>query len=154
MHRTYKTRDETMDADPMSSLNPAAKRVVTFGTFDVFHIGHINLLTRARALADELRVGISSANFNIRKKGRSPFYTEDACMTILNSLDCVDGIFLEEAMEKKRDYLNEHKADILVMGDDWEGKFDEFEDIVEVVYLPRTEGISTTSIIQMIRDPD
>ena len=138
---------------PENTPSPS-KRVVTFGTFDVFHIGHVNLLTRARALGGTLIVGVSSDAFNAVKKGRKPFYTEDARMTILGSLDCVDEIFLEESMEQKRDYLIQHKADVLVMGDDWDGKFDEFGDIVEVVYLPRTQGVSTTSIIQMIRDPD
>ena len=90
------------------------RRVITFGTFDVLHIGHIRILKRARAEGDALIVGLSS--------------------------------------EKKRDYIIQHKADVLVMGDDWYGKFDEFKDICDVVYLPRTPSISTTEIIEIIKE--
>jgi glycerol-3-phosphate cytidylyltransferase len=128
------------------------KTVVTFGTFDLFHIGHVNILTRAAALGDRLIVGISSDELNEAKKGRRPIYTFEARAHILNALDCVDGVFVEHSLEKKRDYLIEHKADVLVMGDDWAGKFDEFRDICEVVYLPRTKDISTTELIHMIKD--
>ena len=72
-------------------------------------------------------------------------------MEIVANLRCVDHVFLEESMEKKRDYIAQNKADILVMGDDWAGRFDEFKDICEVIYLPRTQGISTTETIERIR---
>lgn len=129
-------------------------RVITFGTFDVFHIGHVNILTRAHDLGDHLTVGISTDALNFSKKGRYPIYREEHRLQIVSSLDCVDEVFLEHSLDLKREYLLEHRSDVLVMGDDWRGRFDEFSDIVEVVYLPRTKDVSTTDIIQAIRDAE
>jgi len=129
-------------------------RVITFGTFDVFHIGHVNILTRAHDLGDHLTVGISTDALNFSKKGRYPIYREEHRLEIVRSLDCVDDVFFEHSLDLKREYLVEHKSDVLVMGDDWRGRFDEFSDIVEVVYLPRTKDVSTTDIIQAIRDAE
>lgn len=126
-------------------------RVITFGTFDVFHIGHVNILTRAHDLGDHLTVGISTDAMNFDKKGRYPIYRQEHRAEIVGSMACVDEVFFEHALALKREYLIEHKADVLVMGNDWEGRFDEFKDICEVVYLPRTDDISTTDIIQDIR---
>lgn len=126
-------------------------RVITFGTYDVFHIGHLNLLKRARAFGDELYVGVSSDQMNFKKKSKTPIYPQQERMAIVANLRCVDHVFLEESMEQKRDYIAQNKADILVMGDDWAGRFDEFNDICEVIYLPRTQGISTTETIEKIR---
>jgi glycerol-3-phosphate cytidylyltransferase len=127
------------------------KVVVTFGTFDVFHIGHVNILERAKELGTKLIVGVSTDELNFSKKSRYPIYNEKSRVQILSALHCVDEVFLEESLEMKRDYLLAMKADVLVMGDDWKGKFDEFSDICEVVYLPRTKDISTTEIIKMVR---
>ena len=127
------------------------KKVLTFGTFDLFHYGHLRILERASKLADELIVGVSSDALNFSKKGRYPLYTEDERMHIVSSLGFVHGVFLEESLELKREYLLEHNASILVMGHDWEGRFDEFKDICEVVYLPRTPSISTTDLIKRIK---
>ncbi|MDN4477891.1 adenylyltransferase/cytidyltransferase family protein [Demequina sp. SYSU T00039] len=129
-------------------------RVITFGTFDVFHIGHVNMLTRAHELGDHLTVGVSTDDLNFSKKGRYPIYREEHRIGIVSRLSCVDDVFLEHSLELKRDYLIEHRADILVMGDDWAGKFDEFRDVCEVIYLPRTRDISTTEIIANIRALD
>ena len=126
-------------------------RVITFGTFDVFHVGHVNILTRAHDLGDHLTVGISTDELNFAKKGRYPVYRQEHRAQIVSSLDCVDEVFYEHSLELKRQYLIEHRADILVMGNDWEGRFDEFSDIVEVRYLPRTDDISTTDIIHEIK---
>ena len=126
-------------------------RVITFGTYDVFHVGHLNLIKRARVLGDELFVGVSSDRMNFEKKGRNPIYPERERMEIIASLRDVDQVFLEESLALKRRYLTDYKADILVMGDDWAGKFDEFRDVCKVIYLPRTVGISTTDTIQKIR---
>lgn len=128
-----------------------SKRIVTFGTFDVFHVGHLRLLERARALGDILIVGVSTDALNHRKKGRTAVFSQQERVDILRSLRCVDAVFLEESLELKRHYLLEHRADVLAMGDDWAGKFDEFRDICEVVYLPRTPAISTTAVIEKIR---
>ncbi len=130
------------------------KRVITFGTFDVLHVGHVNILERARALGDHLAVGVSSDALNVKKKGRAPVYSQRDRLKIIESLRFVDEVFVEESLERKRDYILDHEADILVMGNDWEGRFDEFQDICEVVYLPRTPSISTTEVIEVVRRGD
>ncbi|MGG5127877.1 adenylyltransferase/cytidyltransferase family protein [Escherichia coli] len=127
------------------------KTVITFGTFDVFHVGHLRLLQRARTLGEQLLVGVSSDALNIAKKGRAPVYPQDDRMAIIAGLACVDGVFLEESLEQKAEYLRGYSADILVMGDDWAGKFDDFSCVCEVVYFPRTPSVSTTGIIEVIR---
>ena len=126
-------------------------RVITFGTFDVFHIGHLRILERARGFGDYLLVGVSTDAMSFGKKQRYPVSTEQERCEIIRSLRCVDEVFLEESLEQKRHYLREHRADILVMGDDWAGKFDEFNDICRVEYLPRTPSISTTVVIEKIK---
>ena len=126
------------------------RTVLTFGTFDVFHVGHLNVIERAAELGDRLVVGVSSDALNERKKGRAPVFPEVERMAIVRALAVVDEVFLEESLEGKRDYLTRHGADVLVMGDDWAGKFDEFGDVCEVVYLPRTPAISTTAVIERI----
>lgn len=126
-------------------------QVVTFGTFDVFHLGHLSLLRRAKALGDTLIVGVSSDVLNRKKKGRSAIFSENERIQIVRELRCVDEVFLEESLEQKREYLLKYNANILAMGDDWAGKFDEFQDICEVIYLPRTPAISTTAVIEKIR---
>ena len=99
-------------------------------------------------------VGVSSDALNFSKKSRYPVYREMDRVKIVNALHCVDEVFVEESLELKRRYLEQFKADILVMGDDWAGKFDEFSDICEVVYLPRTKDISTTDIITTVKNLD
>ena len=126
------------------------KTVVTFGTFDVFHVGHINLLQRASALGDTLIVGVSTDELNFSKKNRYPIYKQEDRLKIINSLRYVNFCFFEESLEKKAEYLQYYGADVLVMGDDWKGKFDQYNEICEVVYLPRTPSISTTEIIEVI----
>jgi glycerol-3-phosphate cytidylyltransferase len=128
----------------------SARTVITFGTFDVFHVGHIRVLQRAAALGDRLVVGVSADALNIAKKGRAPVYSQDERMEIVASLRVVDEVFVEESLELKRDYIVERRADVLVMGDDWAGKFDWVSDVCEVVYLPRTPSVSTTGIIEHI----
>jgi glycerol-3-phosphate cytidylyltransferase len=128
----------------------SSRTVITFGTFDVFHVGHIRVLQRAAALGDRLVVGVSADALNMAKKGRAPVYTQDERMEIVASLRVVDEVFVEESLELKRDYILEHGADVLVMGDDWAGKFDWVSDVCEVVYLPRTPSVSTTGIIEHI----
>ncbi|MBC3765899.1 adenylyltransferase/cytidyltransferase family protein [Neptunicella marina] len=128
------------------------KRVITFGTFDVFHIGHIRILQRARQMGDLLTVGVSSDELNLSKKGRAPVYPLSSRLEIIRSLRFVDNVFVEESLEKKREYILQQKADILVMGNDWQGRFDFLSDCCEVVYLPRTPSISTTEIIEVIKE--
>lgn len=126
-------------------------RVITFGSFDIFHYGHLRLLQRARGLGDQLVVGVSSDRLNLDKKGRYPVYIEAHRIAILAGLSCVDEVFVEESLELKREYIITHRANVLVMGADWEGRFDEYNDICEVRYLPRTPSISTTTTIESIR---
>jgi len=126
------------------------RTVLTFGTFDVFHVGHLRVIERAAALGDRLVVGVSADALNLAKKDRLPVFSESERLAIIAALKPVDAVFLEESLELKRSYLIEHRADVLVMGDDWAGKFDEFSDVCEVVYLPRTPAISTTALIEKI----
>lgn len=127
------------------------KTVITFGTFDVLHIGHLSILERASKLGDRLLVGVSTDELNVLKKGRAPIYPQEQRLALVGALRCVDATFLEYSLEQKADYIRQHAADVLVMGDDWRGKFDVFSDICEVVYLTRTPAISTTATIEMIR---
>jgi glycerol-3-phosphate cytidylyltransferase len=126
------------------------RTVITFGTFDVLHVGHIRVLNRARALGDRLVVGVSADQLNVSKKGRAPVFSQDERLEIIGSLRVVDEVFVEESLELKRDYVMEHGAAVLAMGNDWEGKFDHLTDICEVVYFPRTPSVSTTALIEHI----
>ena len=126
------------------------RTVITFGTFDVFHVGHVRVLQRAAELGDRLVVGVSADALNVAKKGRAPVFTQDERLEIVAALKVVDAVFVEESLEQKKDYILEHGADVLVMGDDWEGKFDWVSDVCEVVYLPRTPSVSTTGLIEHI----
>ena len=126
-------------------------RVLTFGTFDVFHLGHLKILDRAKSFGTELFVGVSSDNLNLLKKKRLPVYPQEDRLAIVGALKCVQNVFLEESLEQKRNYLLNYSANCLVMGDDWSGKFDEFKDICDVFYLPRTIGVSTTNVIAKIK---
>jgi glycerol-3-phosphate cytidylyltransferase len=126
------------------------RTVITFGTFDVLHVGHIRVLQRAAELGDRLVVGVSADALNIAKKGRAPVFSQAERIEIVGSLKVVDEVFVEESLEKKRDYIVEHGAHVLVMGDDWAGKFDWVSDVCEVVYLPRTPSVSTTGLIEHI----
>ncbi|MFT4693936.1 MAG: glycerol-3-phosphate cytidylyltransferase [Francisella sp.] len=127
------------------------KRVITFGTFDLFHIGHINILERCATLGSTLIVGVSSDDLNFQKKGRNPLYSEQDRMKIVKSLKFVDEIFIEHSLEKKLEYIDFYKADILAMGDDWKGKFDYLSNFCKVIYFPRTPSISTTEIIEIAK---
>ncbi len=127
------------------------KRVITFGTFDVFHIGHINILERARKQGDYLVVGVSSDQLNFSKKQRYPVYPQSQRVKILESLKFVDEVFIEESLDLKAEYIKEYEADVLVMGDDWAGRFNDMQEHCGVVYLPRTPSISTSEIIEVVK---
>jgi len=130
------------------------KKIITFGTFDVFHIGHVSILERAKSYGDYLIVGVSSDDLNFSKKGRKPIYSEKDRKKIINSLTCVDEVFTETSLELKKQYINDFNADILIMGDDWKGKFDNHKDQCEVIYLPRTPSISTKEIIEVVKSTE
>ena len=132
-------------------------RIITFGTFDLLHIGHINILERSKNFnnnseKNELIVGISSDDFSYKKKSKYPVYNQEQRKKILESLKFIDKVFIEESFEKKREYILENKADVFIMGDDWKDKFNDFKDICEVFYLPRTPSISTTEIVEIIKN--
>lgn len=121
------------------------KKVITYGTFDLFHVGHLNMLKRAKALGDYLVVGVSSDDFNAIK-GKKAYHSVEDRMAILEALSFVDEVIVEESWDQKVTDIKERDIDVLVMGDDWKGQFDYLKEWCEVVYLSRTHGISTTKI--------
>ena len=121
------------------------KKVITYGTFDTLHYGHILLLKRARALGDHLTVALSSDSFNTLKEKTSHFDFE-ARKALLEAITYVDEIIPEHDWDQKRGDVTTHKIDIFTMGDDWAGKFDFLSDLCEVVYMTRTPSISSTEI--------
>jgi glycerol-3-phosphate cytidylyltransferase len=123
------------------------KKVITYGTYDLLHVGHINLLRRARELGDYLIVVVSSDEFNAIK-GKKAYYSFEDRKKILEAIRYVDEVLPEYTWEQKIDDVVNNNVDVFVMGEDWTGKFDFLKEYCEVVYLPRTEGISTTKIKQ------
>ncbi|MBP5178382.1 MAG: glycerol-3-phosphate cytidylyltransferase [Lachnospiraceae bacterium] len=123
------------------------RKVITYGTYDLLHVGHINLLRRARELGDYLIVVVSSDEFNAIK-GKKAYYSFEDRKKILEAIRYVDEVLPEYTWEQKIDDVKNNNVDVFVMGDDWTGKFDFLKEYCEVVYLPRTEGISTTKIKQ------
>lgn len=121
------------------------KKVITYGTFDMLHVGHINLLKRAKDLGDYLIVGLSSDAFN-EGKGKKTYYTYEDRKHILEAIKYVDEVIEESDWSQKPFDIQNHQVDVFTMGDDWKGKFDTLSEYCEVIYLPRTEGISTTKI--------
>ena len=121
------------------------KTVITYGTFDLFHVGHIRLLKRLKDMGGKLIVGISSDEFN-STKGKQSFYSYEERAEIVLSCKYVDQVFPEDDWDQKRGDILKYNASIFAMGNDWQGKFDDLAKVCEVVYLPRTEYISTTSI--------
>lgn len=122
------------------------KKVITYGTFDLLHYGHVNLLQRAKALGDYLIVAISTDEFNWNMKGKKCYFTYEERKRLVEAIRYVDLVIPEESWEQKVTDVDEYKVDTFVIGDDWEGKFDFLKEKCEVVYLPRTPEISTTQI--------
>ena len=123
------------------------KSIITYGTFDILHAGHINLLRRAKEYGDYLIAALSSDEFN-ELKGKKAYYTFEQRKMILEAVRYVDLVIPEHYWEQKIEDVKKYDIDVFVMGDDWKGKFDFLKDYCEVVYLPRTVGISTTKIKQ------
>ncbi|MCM3567390.1 glycerol-3-phosphate cytidylyltransferase [Neobacillus mesonae] len=121
------------------------KKVLTYGTFDLLHFGHINLLRRAKELGDYLIVGLSTDEFN-KGKNKQAYHSFENRKMILESIRYVDEVIPENTWDQKIQDVIDHNVDIFVMGDDWKGKFDFLKEYCEVVYLPRTIGISTSKI--------
>ena len=123
------------------------KRVITYGTFDLLHYGHINLLERAKGLGDYLIVALSTDEFNSIEKNKKTYFTFEQRKKLLEALRCVDLVISEENWEQKKTDVHLYQVDTFVIGDDWEGEFDFLEDEgVEVVYLSRTPEISSSKI--------
>lgn len=129
------------------------KRIVTYGTFDLFHIGHLRILERARDMGDQLFVGVSSDEFNAIK-GKNSFFSYNNRAAIISSLRCVDHVFPEYSWDQKPSDFQKYKANVFVMGSDWTGKFDELSNLIQVHYLPRTEGISSSDIKKQLQKID
>ncbi|MBB5179258.1 glycerol-3-phosphate cytidylyltransferase [Planomicrobium koreense] len=121
------------------------KKVITYGTFDLIHHGHINILKRAKDLGDYLVVGLSSDEFNALK-GKAAYHSFEERKMILEAIKYVDEVIPEHNWGQKVSDIKSNNIDLFVMGSDWEGKFDELKEHCDVVYLPRTEGISTSKI--------
>lgn len=123
------------------------KRVITYGTFDLLHYGHINLLKRAKELGDYLIVALSTDEFNEEEKNKKSYFTYDQRKSLLDAIRYVDLVIPEESWNQKRTDIHKYEIDTFVIGNDWEGKFDFLkEEGAEVVYLSRTPQISTTKI--------
>ncbi|WP_026280239.1 glycerol-3-phosphate cytidylyltransferase [Thioalkalivibrio sp. ALE31] len=126
------------------------KTVITYGTFDMFHIGHLNLLRRLKAMGDRVIVAVSTDEFN-QRKGKKTLIPYDQRAAIVGAIDCVDLVIPEESWEQKLRDVKEHDVDVFAIGNDWQGKFDFLEDLCEVVYLPRTKDISTTDLKRSLK---
>ena len=131
------------------------KRVITYGTFDLLHYGHINLLKRAKALGDYLIVAVSTDEFTRLKKDKKCYFSYEQRKGLLESVRFVDLVIPEENWDQKINDIKEYHIDTFVIGDDWKGKFDYLKDEgVEVIYLPRTPEISTTQIKEDLNHPE
>ena len=129
------------------------KKVITYGTFDLLHYGHINLLRRAKELGDFLIVALSTDEFNWNEKQKKSYFSYEQRRLLLEAIRYVDEIIPEENWEQKRTDIKKYGIDILVMGDDWTGAFDFVKkEGAEVVYLPRTPEISTTQIKEDLKN--
>lgn len=122
------------------------KRIITYGTFDLLHYGHINLLRRAKQYGDYLIVALSTDVFNEKEKGKSCYFSFEKRKGLLEAIRYVDLVIPEESWEQKLSDIKTYHIDTFVMGDDWKGKFDFLSPDCEVIYLPRTPEISTTRI--------
>ena len=121
------------------------KKVITYGTFDLLHIGHINLLKRARALGDYVIVALSTDEFNA-VKGKESYQTYEYRKAMLEAIKYVDEVIPERDWEQKTSDVITNQIEVFVMGNDWEGKFDFLKEHCQVLYLDRTKGISTTQL--------
>ncbi len=128
----------------------AEKRIITYGTFDLFHVGHLRLLKRAKELGNFLIVGISTDEFN-KIKGKKTIIPFDHRAEIVESIKYVDMVIPEKSWEQKIDDIKKYNIDTFVIGDDWKGKFDYLKDYCEVVYLPRTHGISSSELKSLLK---
>lgn len=130
------------------------RKVITYGTFDLLHYGHINLLQRAKELGDYLIVALSTDKFNWDEKHKKCYFTYEQRKKLVEAIRYVDLVIPEENWAQKVSDVQEFRVDTFVMGDDWKGKFDFLKEYCEVVYLPRTPEVSTTQIKQDLKQPN
>jgi len=128
-----------------------AKRIITYGTFDLFHIGHLKLLQRAKELGDYLIVGVSTDKFNA-KKGKKSIIPFEQRKEIVENIKCVDLVIPENSWEQKIEDIKKYNVDTFVIGDDWKGRFDFLKEYCEVIYLDRTQGISSTQLRDFLKN--
>ena len=128
------------------------KKVITYGTFDLLHYGHINLLRRARALGDHLTVALSTDRFNMEEKHKTSYFNYEQRKQLLEAIRYVDEVIPEDNWDQKITDIQKYGIDTFVIGDDWEGKFDFLKPYCNVVYLTRTPEISTTQIKEELRE--
>lgn len=129
------------------------KTVITYGTFDLFHVGHLNILKRLKEKGDRLIVAVSTDEFNA-VKGKKPIVPFEQRIEIVRAIKYVDMAIPEDNWEQKRTDVDKYDVDVFGIGEDWKGKFDDLEDKVEVFYLPRTDGISTTELKRVLSNFD
>lgn len=127
------------------------KKIITYGTFDMFHPGHLRLIQRAKELGDHLTVAISSDEFN-DLKGKKSYYSFEERASIVEAIKYVDEVIKEDSWEQKINDIKNKNIDVFVIGDDWKGHFDFLKEYCEVVYLARTEGVSTTKIKKDLKE--
>lgn len=127
------------------------KKIITYGTFDMFHPGHLRLIQRAKQLGDHLTVAISSDEFN-DLKGKKSYYSFEERASIVEAIKYVDEVIKEDSWEQKINDIKNKNIDVFVIGDDWKGHFDFLKEYCEVVYLARTEGVSTTKIKKDLKE--
>lgn len=126
------------------------KNVITYGTFDLFHIGHVNLLNRLKQLGDNLIVAVSTDDFN-KEKGKQTIIPFKDRIEIVRNMKCVDLVIPEYSWNQKAEDIRAYDVSVFGMGNDWEGRFDELKSLCEVVYLPRTDGISSTDVKRILQ---
>lgn len=129
------------------------KKIITYGTFDLFHYGHLRILERARSLGDYLIVAVSTDEFN-EIKGKKCIYPYEHRSKIVGAIKFVDEVIPENNWEQKADDIKKHNVDIFVMGSDWKGKFDELSEYCKIIYLSRTPDISSTEIKNSVKNHD
>lgn len=127
------------------------KTIITYGTFDMFHIGHLNMLRRLKNMGDRLIVAVSTDEFNELKGKKTMIGYKDRA-DIVASIKYVDLVIPEQTWEQKREDIREHNVDVFAIGNDWEGKFDFLSDLCEVIYLERTKDVSTTVLKRSLKN--
>jgi glycerol-3-phosphate cytidylyltransferase len=153
LHSFFGSNENVLSIEFDKLVDQKFKTVLTYGTFDLLHYGHLEILSRASSLGDKLIVGISTDEFN-ELKGKTCVLPYEKRKELLESLDYVDKVIPEDNWEQKVSDVKENDVDIFVMGSDWEGKFDELKVYCKVIYFPRTKGISTTKLKSILKEEE